>query len=339
MKPVIFCVHGMGNHSEGSFKAEVVDALNAALSYYPNPDTTNIESDFDIIVFSYNDIFEKYLTDLKDQFGDIVAAAKSFPDLQEINKVVDFQNDFDSLDKKILFTTHWLDVALYRYTMLGEAVRARFNSQLSQLIRSRGSSNIHIVSHSLGTAVTLDSLSILYDKDVHIDPTDGKLNPITNRLGSVTYLANVAHVLEGVTDVYKTVVNPSDNGCANRVFNINHKLDPFTHVKPYKPEGDTWAKIDEINEELIHLATEMPHDVANYLKNPIVNKPLFECFFKTFNYGDGFDIANSQFQTNNRLVSISHEVEDAINALKQHDDDKWKRFYVAFKSVYEYIKD
>lgn len=61
MKPVLFIVHGMGNHTEASFKSEVVTSLNAALSYYPNPDTTNIESTFDIVVFSYNDIFEDYL--------------------------------------------------------------------------------------------------------------------------------------------------------------------------------------------------------------------------------------------------------------------------------------
>lgn len=339
MKPVLFLVHGMGNHTEASFKTEVVTSLNAALSYYPNPDTTNIESAFDVIVFSYNDIFEDYLEKLKSEFGDIVTAASSMPELTNINELVDFKDDLKSVSEKVLFTTHWLDVVLYRFTMLGEAIRARFTSQLCQLIHSRGSSNVHIIAHSLGTAVTLDALSILYDKNLLIDPTDGKLNPITNRLGSVTYLANVAKVLEGVVPVDQTVVNPSDTGCSSRVFNINHKLDPFTMVRPYKPTGPLWTQLTNIDDELKHLATNFPHDVGNYLKNPVVNQPLFEVYFNSPSYSDGIDIALRQFKANNKLVAASEEVIQLIEALKQPGGNEWQRFYSAFKTVYPLIKE
>lgn len=339
MKPVLFLVHGMGNHTEASFKSEVVTSLNAALSYYPNPDTTNIESAFDIVVFSYNDIFENYLEKLKNEFGDIITAATSMPELAAINDVVDFKNDLRSINEKVLFTTHWLDVVLYRFTLLGEAIRARFTSQLSQLIRSRGSSNVHIIAHSLGTAVTLDALSILYDKNLLIDPTDGKLNPIVNRLGSVTYLANVAKILEDIVPVDQTVVNPSDTGCSNRVFNVNHQLDPFTKVRPYKPTGALWTQLTNIDDELEHLATKFPHDVGNYLKNPVVNQPLFEVYFNSPNYSEGVDIAQRQFLANNKLVAASEEVIQLIEALKQPDGNDWQRFYSAFKAVYQLIKE
>ncbi|MCP4390214.1 MAG: hypothetical protein GY802_18115, partial [Gammaproteobacteria bacterium] len=69
-----------------------------------------------------------------------------------------------SLDSDDVIFTHWLDVILYKL-YFGEVVRIHVARKLGDIIAKNSTSEIHILSHSLGTAVTHDTLSKIYNND------------------------------------------------------------------------------------------------------------------------------------------------------------------------------
>jgi hypothetical protein len=65
-KPSLIIVHGMGKHTEASFKKEIVDSLNYSLKLYDKWKNKKIENLVDIVPFEYDSIFNKHRKSMSD---------------------------------------------------------------------------------------------------------------------------------------------------------------------------------------------------------------------------------------------------------------------------------
>ena len=60
-KPTLIVVHGMGIHTGQSFHKEITEALDYALSLYPNWNGKKINDLVNIVPFGYDDIFNSQI--------------------------------------------------------------------------------------------------------------------------------------------------------------------------------------------------------------------------------------------------------------------------------------
>ena len=132
--------------------------------------------------------------------------------------VVDRINQLEAtLSKDSFFTTHWLDVILYYLTLLCEPVRLKVAEVVAARIAEVGGANVHVLAHSLGTAVVHDALAKTYGPD-NLTASTGKvlnLSPIEHRLGGVHMVANVSRALQTFVKVGSSIVRPGELGCTS----------------------------------------------------------------------------------------------------------------------------
>ena len=279
----VIIVHGMGEHTEESFEAQIKDSLNYGLGLYDNWKSKKIENLVNIVPFEYNSIFNehrKMIADSTVALGDRLGQLKSAGVVgimpMEISK---WESE---LNNDNFFKTHWLDVLFYRLTGLGEVIRIKLAKVITENIGKVGAQNIHLIGHSLATSIIHDTLASLYAPPGH-SSMDYNLSTETSRLASVHMVANVSRLLESFAKTGTSVVNPCETGCVSTYYQYRHALDPIMIPSPFEPVvNDVWCAETEHDEFMYKeikpkLITDVnTHDVVHYLENPVCHIPLLQ---------------------------------------------------------------
>ena len=282
-KPILIMTHGMGSSTSASFKKEVVDAFQHAYNQYPSFENKDIEELIDIEVIEYNSILETHRQAMAEEAASVASVLAGIPGqnvTQELTtKLTQYTEKFGA-DK--FFYTHLLDVLFYRFTVLGELCRIRVGKAIIKAVQERGAANVHILGHSLGTAVVHDALASAYSEGFDIDNEITALSPEMHKLASVHFVANVARVLESFVNVEQSIVKPH-TGCTYAYREYRHRYDPFTRVRPFNPPASPpWQpepyKLIQTN----RIAQLNTHDVAHYIKNPAVHREMMPFFDQDF---------------------------------------------------------
>ncbi|MDZ7749684.1 MAG: hypothetical protein U5K43_13485 [Halofilum sp. (in: g-proteobacteria)] len=286
----LIVVHGMGQHTAASFRDEVLVACRQAFGLYDSLQGIDVEDRFAITPVAYDDIFDDFRAG---------AAERSVPMAERLGAIQGALPLAAGLARRIagiesqitdddFFRTHWLDVLLYRFTVLSEPVRLRLAEAVGAAIAAHGPANVHVLGHSLGTAVVHDTLAKAYGPDQLRDPdgNDHSLSTRTHRLGSVHMVANVSRVLESFIEVKSSVVRPGELGCTSDFLEYRHALDPITWVRPFDPtDNGRWVSHAVFRSAYLlarptSVTQANTHAIGHYLLNPVVHLPLFRILFR-----------------------------------------------------------
>lgn len=280
MKTLII-VHGMGNHTEESVTKSVIETLNEVFKTYDSLSGSATSDKFDLKIVEYNSFFEDYRKGVKGRTDLLEAMQEVQRDWPVIPSAAAAISGIESsIIEDSSFNTHWLDVILYRYTMMSEPIRLKLGEVIAQLVTDRGSSGVHVMGHSLGTAIVHDTLAKLYGPDQF----DDKLSNSADKLGGVHMVANVSRILQSFTKVGASEVRPM-SGCCKLYYEYRHTLDPFTKIKPFDPtDNEEWIShaIWKRAYQIVRpssVTNSNTHSLSHYLKNPEVHLPLFRSVF------------------------------------------------------------
>lgn len=300
-KPVVLLVHGMGSYTTpkpaqgklGSFGKEFTSAANKALNRYPQHSDDKITDHVKIVEFHYDAFFNKIRKKMQEtasmnaRIGAIATLAGGNFVEGLVGKLVALEERFGDDE---FFYTHWLDVIFYS-TFIGGKIRVDLALALARLIKEFGNKRIHIVAHSLGTAVVFDTLNLMYRPE-H-DPNDviPDMSVVNDQVESLWMVANISRLLNFVARLGDplspdTTVKPGAGGCTKTLYNVRHKLDPFTWPGRFDPENDgEWISTKAyklrygriVNDLVINANT---HSFTQYIEDPNVAVSLFKRLFK-----------------------------------------------------------
>ena len=211
-------------------------------------------------------------------------------------------------DQDKMFFTHWMDVVYYGLMYWGEKIRVDLAVMLNNLLieqRDTGA-DIHIIAHSLGTAVLHDTLAKLYRKDADIMSHVPQLDLDGFKFDSITMVANVSrllNLLNGIADPHHSVVNSGPNGCTLRFYNFYNEFDPFTWFKRWDTSIPTGKKHRETT-----IRNPNTHDLTEYSAAPYITY----CWMA--------NIAHETINSDDYKISIDKHKETSLD--KPYDDIK-----------------
>ncbi len=288
-KKHLLVVHGMGQHTNDSVKAEVADAFTTAFSRYESLKNKKVADLIEIVPVTYADVFDTFRQQRATSSESLskwlagVNGMQSLP-LRAVAEVNDIET---SLGSDTFFNTHWLDVLLYRFTFLSERIRLKVAAAVGKAITdAQGSTNVHVLGHSLGTAVLHDSLAKAYGPE-NIE-SDGKalnLNGVSDRLGGIHMVANVSRSLQTFVTVGSSIVRPGPLGCTGVFAEYRHRLDPIPMIRPFNPTNNGEWVPQSIFTSVYSLQGPTPvteanvHRLGHYLLIPEVHRALFRALF------------------------------------------------------------
>lgn len=349
--PTIVLIHGMGDHTKDSFKAQFVNACNEAFNLYPSLKGKDINDFVNIHPVGYNHIFDTHRAAMADRAKNLQERLDGLGGLLK-NSMVSLTNKLNKIDAKLgdddFYVTHWLDVFFYRYTVLGEDVRIEVGKGILDALDKEESQNVHVLGHSLGTAVAHDTLAKLYSKAFIPNKTD-YLSTTMNKFGSLHMVANTSRVLETpeITSVYDSVVKPGAGGCCSRYREYKHVFDPITWVRPFTPsDNNGWISHDSFQLRRYELITNTSitnkhgntHAIEHYLLNPNVHLPLFK-------YVCNIRLDDDEKQTGHdayiaqTMSGVARDLEDALDNLRVHNQDSVESLILAANTLKQFIED
>lgn len=287
-KNLIFWVHGMGTF-EKDWSKEYQKSLD--LSAKAMGVRSQRISNVIHVELNYDTLLEKYRSRISAESDGLNTNLKKLPiDHTLFGHLMKLLN---TLGEDNFGAQSVLDVILYRYTILGEAIRVTLATTILEKIQAvveQGDTvRFHFICHSLGTTVLHDTLKSLYGHS--FKSLDGnKLDPKNWRPHTVMTLANVGWALK--TDrfnPYSSVVRPvntqgDNNGIvATRFVNAANQFDPFVSIKTFLP-AKKWYP-GEVNEYQYCLTRPKQvmdinmHALKHYIENPRVHIPFIESVF------------------------------------------------------------
>lgn len=333
---IILLVHGMGTHPPGEITATFKQALNDRATCF-GLDFDLDQQDCKVEEYNYSEFFEQ----IRQQFADNAAARQQgFGFLAGVGFATDLIQELTDLESKFnndeFIYTHWLDVILYGTAYYGPRIHAQFAEMYNDLVASHGHENLHVISHSLGTAVVHDTLAKLYRNGANIfddipDYRPGNFNSKT--LWTFANVSRLVNLLNGLTDPYHSTVAPGGNGCTDFMFNIRHHLDPFTWFKQYD------RQLDELKHIEIDVVRNIDtHDFYEYVTAPEVSRYLLAMIFEQLVEQDKYDACVTDYKQN----TITEGVEDLKVALEAVRDDvgldDLQKAFKAYKGLITAVK-
>lgn len=303
-KHILFLVHGMGSYgkyengkwvqdTEGWFKeAEktVRDVYDIVAKNAPDLSFESFEKGFAIERVEYDSFLEGYRHDWEyqaktwDAFGfdgGIAGALTEF-----------FQGNND----KAFLWTHVADVLLYMSHLMSDAIHAHVSAQVIAGLRKHHQGldlgAWSIVAHSLGTAVSSNSLRLIMQA-IAQDPDlrEAALPPTV-----LCMAANVTRALSSPADAYSDILKPTDGFGVTNYLSCSHTLDPFCRIRPFSPSDPSWVNapgyvalndlsgyylanefIDWIQgwDDFDKFAAVVPHGFSHYMRQPRVAAQLW----------------------------------------------------------------
>ncbi|MDX2504561.1 MAG: hypothetical protein QNL62_08810 [Gammaproteobacteria bacterium] len=351
----LLLLHGMGNSKpprkgsngkliRGDFGKEFIKATTQSLQRYENHKTDTLEKHIDIHELNYNSFFDKIRKKMADRAKSMKARLDSIAGITGVSFATDLVGRLTSLEADFgdddFFHTHLLDVIFYS-TMLGAKVRVDLGVKVAELVENYGQGNVHVVSHSLGTAVTHDTLHMLYRPES--DPNDEipDLHLTNHKLGSIWMVANVSRLVNAFTrlaDPMTSVVKPGDHGCTNDFINIRHKMDPFTWLSQFNPVNNgSWVTENIYNSAYQNIETDLvvkanTHSFSQYMLDPKVAEMLF---FKLIPFDatlEEMDAVSRDYSTNS-INGAFATLEENFHNLNVKDITSWREFIETGKAL------
>jgi hypothetical protein len=274
-KPIILVIHGMGTYEPGDFKQDIAGGLNEAAKNF-GLSNFDINDKVEFFQFNYSAILDEIRqrdAEHASSIADHLALLKG-RGLGE-NIVTKLTGFFEDFNKDDMLYTHWMDVIYYGLMFWGEKIRVDFAKRINDVMIEANKSNrdVHIIAHSLGTAVVHDTLAKLFRKDVDIISKVPGLDIAKFKIKSLWTVANVSrllNLLNDIADPNKSIVNAMDDGCCDYLVNVRNAFDPFTWIKQYN-RSDGNSKLLEV-ETVRYWNT---HDIKEYVATPLVSSYIF----------------------------------------------------------------
>ena len=285
-KQVIILVHGMGTHAKGNFTKDFKQALTDSAASFGVTDASFIGK-VDYKEFNYSDYFDT----IRQQFAENAQARqKGFKYLlgrgfeeKLLQQLTSFEAKFGKDD---FYYTHWLDVILYSTMYFGEKLRIDLIKDLERYRKKYNHKNMHIVCHSLGTALVHDALAKYYREESNPFDNIPDLKTGNFNIASLWTFANVSrmvNLLNGLESPNSSTVVTGNKGCTNNFINVRHKYDPFTWYKTYDRRMDN--KLTYTNSVIRKVNT---HDFYEYVADPNVSRTLLSFLYDV-------DVTDSKF--------------------------------------------
>ena len=345
IKPTLLLIHGMGSHTPDSFRAQFDTTMEAVFKLYPSLSTKTFADYVDVKSIGYNDLFEDYRQgqDNKDRFNELLTSLPTSTLKRQFQKILNLQG---SLADDQFFNTHWLDVLIYRFSTLGTNIQLRVAKAVTQaIIDEQGyAQRVHILGHSLGTSVLHDSLAKAYGEVT--DDVPDPLSVVTQKLGSLHFVANTSRLLQSFQKVKDSSVKPDPKGCTNRYREYRHLLDPVARIKPFNPSGNgSWisgyAWVEEYY-RLIPLTTVTnehgdTHSIEHYLFNQKTHLQIFEDV-------GGIEIPEGEIKQgkmaylSQSLQGVADKAEKAFKNISINDTATVFDFVKAVKTLEQFIE-
>lgn len=343
----LLIVHGMGQHEEGSLAESTTQAIEQAFQLYDSLRLKRVADLIDVRPVCYNDIFETYRRDVANRSGRLGEAFSNIEGSLPLTaaaaqEIVEIEG---SVGGDSFFDTHWLDVLFYRFTLLSELARLRVAEAIGSSIAAVGAANVHVIGHSLGSAVLHDTLAKAYGPDQLTSKNGASLNLSTtkHRLGGVHMIANVSRALQTFVNVDSSIVRPGDRGCCSVFVEYRHKLDPFTKVKPFDPtDNSSWISHQAWRNgyQLVtpsSVTEANVHSLGHYLLNPLVHGPLFLLLFGHRPNKTERTAASDAYLAQT-VEGKAKALEQAISSLQLDDRASIKSLLVAGKAFKDLVK-
>lgn len=347
-KPLVILIHGMGSHKPGAMTSTFVLAVNETLQKFPGWEEKSVEDELKIVEINYSNFFDEMREKMAERAKPVEERLASISALQGrvlhslAATLTRFEGKFDS---NHMFYTHWLDVIFYT-TLLGAKLRADVALKLAQHISDHTSdTQIHVVAHSLGTAVIHDTLAQLMRGDFVANDQIGDLDPETHKLNTLWTVANVSRILfaaTGISDPYHSIVKPGDEGCTGRMFNVRHMADPFTRPWQFDPQNDgAWINREDYEEaygliEIDAVTQYNTHDFGGYFRNPKVALPFL---MHTLRFAPDDVLRKTMMDTfkSRTLQGQSAELKRAFSNIEISDRGTLERFFEVASDFYDLI--
>lgn len=344
-KPILILFHGMGVHTADSFKNEVVSAANNALGRYEGYSNIKFENKVDIISIGYDKHFEQIRQQLVDNASGITEVLKAkLPGVSVPSIIQDLLDLESSLGDDKFAYTHILDVVLYM-TEVGQYVRAQVSEEIVKVIHNNHHRPIHVLCHSLGTAVAHDAFNQIYTNDN--SPLPAQLHTLSFPITSYWAFANVSRLVTSFTGLpspFDSVVKPGHQGFISMFYNIRHVLDPFTLklFKRFDPNGKkNWLTSDTFKYDYKPIVTtkvsrKNTHDIAGYIEDPDVCHDFFNTFFDFYPPEEVKKAGDNQFKN---IQGDYLKIKAYVEKLEQLDLEGIAEFISMMKSFTDYIKE
>ncbi len=311
--PHIIFIHGMGEHKKEDFLKEFFTPMDKAAAHF-----SSVEPMSDQIVphyIDYNELINKVRDKIKNT--SVENMDDTFPGIPTVLAKLNALNTKFGTDDSFWFT-HVLDVLIYK-SMYSDAIQARVGKQLVEAMQKAtdAKQDIHIVCHSLGTAVGHDVLHKLYTNSLDDDTGKRLLSAGLDKIRSITMVANVCTLPITAADPYRSVVKPGPGGICKFFMTCRHVLDPFASIVKFDP-GTQWPHVldGEFKNVVINgVGRANVHDMEHYFYDPRVYIPFF------------MNVLSPKFRTTSAELKASREAHEAMTvqgnfeALKTHMED------------------
>ncbi|MBU3002138.1 hypothetical protein [Paraglaciecola arctica] len=338
MKHKIALVHGMGQHKENWSNA-IQTQIKQQYAELQSVFTKDFDELFEFVEIRYDNVFDEQRARWKSQADDVLENLKiggiSSGGLEQIVKAT------QSLGEDNFFTTHILDVVLYKwYPLIAEEVR--LNVAKSFLDIAKTTTDWSIIVHSLGTAVVHDTLQAMFTQSV-----EEELLPRVYRPSNIWMIANVSRVVSE-NQVYRSLVKPTLNiayGLCEEYFNAQHEFDPIPMVKPFQSDkADAVIWKEEAGGLYLHLpikgknTTQINvHAFDHYLAIPSLFVPMMRSFAGR-NSIDKTNLANFIAQYESTTVEgQAQSLKLKLEQINPKDMSSIEEFLKALREYYEFL--
>jgi len=332
-KHALVFIHGMGEQT-ADWHQPALKVLSDAFPMYDSFKGSSFLDFVEPIPVLYSDLFSELRETWKTDVGQIKTILGAQLDAADVPQRQSIEQQIDSVATSIgagtdtFVWTHAMDVVLYRFfKLVRQAVDIKVANQMLAATDMKFSS-WSIIAHSLGTAVTHNTLQKLYTTGLIAGQPPLKTQETRPRV--LAMVANVSRVLQLPTvKVFSSKVMPGpalqDRAC-DTYLNARHVFDPFMYPQPFEPDH-TWPTPDTFDptqyqhirptnialDRLIDV-----HDLENYLQNPRVHVPIFRGIVGSASISaDEFAAACSKFDqkiASNEIDSIRDALEKKLPA-------------------------
>lgn len=324
-KPIVLIIHGMGTHTPGNTPKEFTAGINETAKHL-GLENFNFSDQVELIEFNYSTFLDEIrLRDAQHASAIInhlgVLKGKGLGE----SVVTELTEFFAKADEDKFFNTHWLDVVYYGLMNWGEKIRVDLAKTINDLYVKKLATGqeVHIVAHSLGTAVLHDTLAKLYRKDPDLRSHAPQLDVDSFQVDSIFMFANVSrllNLLNDIADPNKSVVMSGPGGCTRLFYNLFNEFDPFTWFKRFKRpvEDGQHARIKTVR-------TVNTHDLTEYaaappstylLLNTLLNKTISSSAYNTAVEKHGETTINATYEDLVKSVADLKAQPSAVGKIK-----------------------
>jgi len=291
-KHVLFLVHGMGDNvnDDGSIQNDWTDnAKNTLENLYSKYDILKrvpFDERFDVISINYDTVFNNLIKRWAEQSAALKATGVPIEGI--VGDVFSWLDAGARQDNNFAWT-HVADVVLYRFfSLVRQKVKTHVAKQFTAGLKPNNEGSVSswsVIAHSLGCAITHD---VLHAMDA-TSPNEAGISILDAMVPSASVIAmisNVSKVLENDIGVYDSQLVPptaiKTNTACFQYLNANNSLDPFVLTERFDPKDEPEWKLAKENKTFLDIRIGNLHELnvhsfKNYLINPAVHIPLFEC--------------------------------------------------------------